>query len=220
MKSRILAGVTAAIVGTVTAVVLIPQVAYAAEARAVFTEAQLRNPISMSHVNQLLATPGGEALLETRAGVNGTTCSSWPVYYSSYANGLYVSVELGYTGSRHAMLRARAYERGPWEEFEECWYINTAGKYVFTLRSLANWKYVAVEYDYGGSLTRMLRARSNVADIWERFYIGVPQNWHMNLQSVWIGYYVSVELAYGGNDYGMLRARATQFGPWEDLGSS
>jgi hypothetical protein len=33
------------------------------------------------------------------------------------ANGLYVSAEIGYTGSYYGMLRARATSIGPWEIF-------------------------------------------------------------------------------------------------------
>jgi hypothetical protein len=35
----------------------------------------------------------------------------------SNVNGKYVSTEMGYTGGRHAMLRARATEVGDWEKY-------------------------------------------------------------------------------------------------------
>lgn len=220
MKARILSGALAALVGTVTAVALLPQKVYAAEARAVFTEEQLDNPVSASYVDRMLTT-GNAAKLATRAGVNGTTCSAFPVFLQSRANWqLYMTVEMGYSGSREFMIRARGDYAGPWQEFEQCWYTNTSNRNVYTFRSLYNGFYIAVEYDYPGGHKRMLRARSPHADIWERFYMGVPAPWQTTLESVHIGYYVSVELDYTGQDWAMMRARATSVGSWEIFGQS
>lgn len=220
MKVRILAAAMAAMVGTVTAVALLPQKVYAAEARAIFTEEQLKNPIPSRHIAQMLASGNG-AKLATRAGVNGSTCSAYPVFLQSRANwDLYVTVEMGYTGSRQWMVRARGEYAGPWQEFEECWWLNNNGRLVHTYRSLYNWRFITVEYDYAGGHKRMLRARSTYEDIWQRFYVGVPDNWNMTLESVHIGYYVSVELDYTGQDWAMMRARATSVGTWEIFGQS
>jgi hypothetical protein len=52
----------------------------------------------------------------------------------------------------------------------ECGYLDTAGRQVFTLRSLASWKYVSVEYDYTGW------PGSDTAGVWERFYVHVPSD--------------------------------------------
>jgi hypothetical protein len=221
VKVKILSGLTAVLVGTATALVWQPQMAYAAQAKAAFTQEQLNNPISAHYVHQMLTT-GNASKLATRAGANADTCSSYPVYYSSHGNhGAFVSVEIGYTGSRQYMLRARGDYRGPWEQFEECWYVNTSGRYVYTIRSLANWMYVTTEYNYSNSLARMLRARSSNVDIWQRFYIEVPANWQMTIESVQHGYYVAVEMDYGGQDFAMLRARTRgTIGTWELFSSS
>jgi hypothetical protein len=174
---------------------------------------------SFYDVPGLAATAAGRKQLQAYTAADGTTCSD-DVDIMSYANGLYVSAEVGWAGARNGILRARASVIGPWELFRECWYVNTAGKYVFSLQSQANSKWVSIEYNYTGNLYEVLRARAATAGEWEHFYMGVPQNWHMDLQAVHLGRYVSVELGNTGDDYAILRARATAFGPWEDLGQA
>jgi hypothetical protein len=179
-------------------------------------------PRSMAEVTRLSRTPAGRAQLSTVAGPDATTCQT-DVYINSYQNGLYVSAELGWGGDQYGLLRARATQVGPWELFEECWYVDTSGRYVYTLRSEASGKYVSTEYDfgnneYGDSLYMVLRARADSPGTWEHYFIGVPANWEMDLQSVKINRYVSAEVLYQGAYVGVLRARATQVGPWEIFG--
>ena len=77
----------------------------------------------------------------------------------SKRNGKWVSAELGYSGGRYAMLRARADSIGPWETFN-----GFSG-----LRNTKNGKYVSAELGYGGGLYGMLRARASSYGPWERF---------------------------------------------------
>lgn len=133
-------------------------------------------------------------------------CSIVALY--SKAAGRYVSAELGYTGSDYGMLRARATSIGEWERFELCWGRGTQ-QADFTLRSLANWRYVSAELAYTGSRYAMLRARASSYDSWEIFNGASgwrsKANWKL----------VSAELGNTGGYYGMLRARASTAGPWE-----
>ena len=50
------------------------------------------------------------------ASLAANTCAT-PVTPKSLANGRFVSTELGYPGRDAAMLRARATEAGPWEQY-------------------------------------------------------------------------------------------------------
>jgi hypothetical protein len=82
----------------------------------------------------------------------------------SEANGLYVTAELGYTGTDNGMpiagmLRARATSVGPWEEFQTD---NEALK-------AANYTYVSAELSYTGTDYGMLRARAATIGPWEKF---------------------------------------------------
>lgn len=125
------------------------------------------------------------------------------------ANGLYVSAEIGYTGSYYGMLRARASTVGPWEKFQKCWLdVNH-----FALYSEANGLYVRADLGYATTdpLYGMLRASINsIGGPYETFFddsgdaiVAYNNRW------------VSAELSYPGSERGMLRARATSIGPWE-----
>jgi hypothetical protein len=174
-------------------------------------------PLDLSEVNRLMTTPQGRAQLPLFAGPNGTECAV-DVAIQSHGNDKYVSAEVGWSGDRYGVLRARADQIGPWELFEECSYQNTSGQWVYTLRSQANGKLVSTEWNDTGHLQAVLRARADTEGTWEHYYMGVPRNWEMDLQSVLVGRYVSAELGWSGDDYGLLRARATSLGPWEIFG--
>jgi hypothetical protein len=146
-----------------------------------------------------------------------TTCNNWS-WIISFANSRYTSAELGYGGDLYGMLRARATNPGPWEEFQIC------GRWDSTLNTRINWivsnrnlRYVSAEVAYTGVDYGMLRARATSLGSWEKFKI---ERWGPNpamytIKSLRNGRYVSAELGYGGGRYGMLRARATSIGNWE-----
>ncbi len=134
-----------------------------------------------------------------------------PQTFRSIANGLYVSAELGYTGSNYAMLRARSSTQGDWEKFSEYHYSdNQVGFY-----STANFYWVSAELGYTGSNYAMLRARASTRGPWEDYNVVENADGTFALQSQANSLYVSAELGYTGSNYAMLRARASTIGPWE-----
>jgi hypothetical protein len=128
------------------------------------------------------------------------------------ANYRYVSVELGYGGQDHGMLRARATSDGPWEQFQLC-NDNRSGHWYWTLKSLANGRFVSCELDYSGTRRFMLRARADAVNAYERLHFRLLGYGSVNIQcpSGW----VSTELDFGGLHHGMLRGRAAAIGEWE-----
>jgi len=135
------------------------------------------------------------------------------VYIVNGYTGLVVSAELGYTGSLYGMLRARSGGVGPWEKFQRC--IDPSNN-VFTLKSLANNRYVSVEMNYTGSYKYMLRARSTTVGPWERFTLYGTSSYYMDaFRANSNGLFVSTEMGYSGSNRYMLRARAASIGEWE-----
>ena len=130
----------------------------------------------------------------------------------SVANGMYVSAELGYTGSNYAMLRARASTQGHWETYSGYHY-NTDNKIGFY--NTANNYWVSAELGYAGGNYAMLRARASTQGPWEDFTIIENSDGTYALQSQANSLYVSAELGYTGGNYAMLRARSSTIGPWE-----
>jgi hypothetical protein len=114
----------------------------------------------------LSVTAAATAMVSTTPAQASTTCSTVSL---KAANGLYVTAELGYTGTEngmqiYGMLRARATSVGPWEEFQTD---NEALK-------AANYLYVTAELGYTGTyngmaLAGMLRARATSIGPWEQF---------------------------------------------------
>lgn len=154
------------------------------------------------------------------AQADGGACRN--VAIRSQGNGLYVSAELGYSGDRYGMLRARASTIGPWEKFQLCQYIGTVGPgnalyWTSSLRSLANNKFVSVEYDYTGGWYGMLRAR---ADSWGSWEILMIDDWNSPAH---IGTASQIQIASAELDQqpaewnAMLRMRpcCTKAGTWE-----
>ncbi|MEV4620788.1 hypothetical protein AB0J74_19015 [Asanoa sp. NPDC049573] len=133
------------------------------------------------------------------------------VYLINGYTGLAVSAELGdptYPG----MLRARSSGVGAWEKFQQC--IDSANN-VFTLKSLANNRYVTTEMNYPGSFKYMLRARATTAGAWEKFTLyGTSSPW-MDTFKGYPNLYVSTEMNFSGNYRYMLRARSASPGEWE-----
>jgi hypothetical protein len=147
---------------------------------------------------------------------NAAYCGN--VALKSKANGLYVSAELGYSGDRNGMLRARAGSVGPWERFELCHNVIIPGGVPFgvisTLRSLANGKYVSVEHGYSDNWNNMLRARADSVGSWEALDID-SGNDPARIRDWYDFKIASAELNMPGPWTGMLRARADTVGPWE-----
>ncbi|SRR6266498_1574620 len=144
-----------------------------------------------------------------------TTCNNWS-WIISFGNSRYTSAELGYGGDLYGMLRARATDPGPWEEFQICgrWEGGTKVNYI---ASNANLRYVSAELGRTGGDHGMLRARATSVGNWEKFTIARwgPNPAMYTIRSQANGRYVSAELGYGGGRYAMLRARATSIGNWE-----
>jgi hypothetical protein len=139
-----------------------------------------------------------------------------PQTYRSIANGLYVSAELGYTGSNYGMLRARASTVGSWEKFSQYHYNDTQVGFYST----ANFYWVSAELGYTGSNYAMLRARASTRGPWEDYNVIENADGTVSLQSNANLLYVSAELGYTGSNYAMLRARASSIGPWEKFTDS
>ncbi|WP_144069958.1 fascin domain-containing protein [Nonomuraea indica] len=133
------------------------------------------------------------------------------MYIVNGYTGHVVSAELGDTRFP-GMLRARAGSVGPWEKFERCIDQNTD---TFTLRSLANNRYVSVEMNYTGSYKYMLRARATTVGPWERFKLYPTTSYYMDAFKGSSNLFVSTEMSYSGSDKYMLRARAASMGEWE-----
>src|SRR2546428_620888 len=112
------------------------------------------------------------------------------------------------------MLRARATDIGPWEQYS----LGDLGNGRFALFSLANNLIVSAEFGYGGGDNGMLRARAAAVGPWEQFYLySIGTYWafqsYYPLNSPCC--YVSTELGYTGIEQNLLRARATEVGAWE-----
>lgn len=153
------------------------------------------------------------------AEVHPTPC--WEnVSFQRYGLTKYVAMERDYKGDRQYELRARSSSVGPWELFTLC---RDGWTEVTTIRSQSNWKYVAVEQAYGGTIYAMLRARTPEAELgpWELFRSDlVPGENHCGqIQAQVNGLYVSAEEDYKGDSAGMLRARTREadIGNWEDF---
>ncbi len=83
-------------------------------------------------------------------------------------NGKYVSAELGWTGDRKGLLRARSDTIGPWEQFQIN-FINNGNDVA--LKSMANKLYVSAELGWTGTSKGELRAREGTIGAWETFGI-------------------------------------------------
>jgi len=133
------------------------------------------------------------------------------MYIVNGYTGLVVSAELGDT-RYPGMLRARSDGVGPWEKFERC--IDPATN-TFTLKSLANNRYVSVEMNYTGKYKYMLRARSTSVGPWERFKLYPTTSYWMDAFKGASNFFVSTEVGSSGSDKHMLRARSSSMGEWE-----
>jgi hypothetical protein len=126
-----------------------------------------------------LGYAGGDyGMLRARASAIGPweMFGLWPLDPSNYTNtwaiqswdtGLWVSTELGDSGSKYAMLRARANAIGPWEQYS----LYELGGSLYAIQSRANGLFVSAELGYGGSYYGMLRARASAVGPWEQFYL-------------------------------------------------
>jgi hypothetical protein len=78
----------------------------------------MKLPRKLAHLVAVSVLIGGGVVgvvAATAAPAHALEC--YDGWLRSNANGRYVSTELGQTGSRDAMLRARATSYGPWERF-------------------------------------------------------------------------------------------------------
>ena len=131
----------------------------------------------------------------------------------------YVSAELGYGAGKYGMLRARASQPGPWENYKLCYNFDSDGSKVWSIMSEANGRWVSAEVSYTGSYTGMLRARATSVGPWEKFKIfRINGMGAYYFKSTANNRYVSAEYGYTGVDHAMLRARATTVGTWEHFG--
>lgn len=126
----------------------------------------------------------------------------------------FASVEIGESGFRYAMLRARASKVGPWEKFTSCYY--ESGDY-FTFRSDANGKYVVVQSSNGNTAWMLTATVDQATAVSTHFRKVNASSDTPSLLALRNDNYVSTELGYVDADYGLLRARATSIGPWEQL---
>lgn len=157
---------------------------------------------------------GGGLIAEITGPAQSESTAAYKCYdgwLKSRYNGLYVSVEINYTGVDKYMLRARASSPGSWERLEFCWGTGGGNPLNVSIRSLQNGLWVSSEQGYTGARWGMLRARASSIGPWEVFYSD------RGLQSRASWRWVSVEMNYSGSLRYMLRARATSPGPWEQF---
>jgi hypothetical protein len=130
----------------------------------------------------------------------------------SAANGRYVSTEISFGGGAAGLLRARATDAGPWEQYRFC---SVSGTGIWYIVSLANGKIVSTEVNYRDPHKNVLRARTDTGGPWEQFQFSYNSDATVSLLSVAAVRWVSVELDYSGLGRDELRARSWDSGPWE-----
>jgi hypothetical protein len=147
------------------------------------------------------------------AAAAGVTCNfAEPVAFQSVWTGKWVATEKDYTGTNHGMLRANRSSIGNWEKFYLC-HRADFGYDEFAFLADANAQFVTAEFDYSGSNDGMMRARSSVVDVWQRFDLeqvfnpGYPNEVTYALRSTWTGMYATTEVNYTGTRQGMMRVR-------------
>jgi hypothetical protein len=135
---------------------------------------------------------------------------NYNVAWTSQANHRYVTAELG----SDARLRARAYQRGPWEQWRLV--CVDGNQEIYAFRSMANNRYVTAELGMTGDSYGLLRARATVIGAWEKFRLTYnTTTGETSVRSMANNRYVSAEVGWSGSRNGLLRARATSLGPWE-----
>lgn len=135
----------------------------------------------------------------------------------SVANNLFVTAEISKVGADNGMLRARNTSAGAWERFT-LHNANDSDGSTFSIKSLANGKFVSAEVSTTGTYHALLRARSDTVGAWETFTLTDGGDSDPNTVAIWsvgANAYVSAELNATGEDTGMLRARSSSVGSWE-----
>jgi hypothetical protein len=85
----------------------------------------------------------------------------------SDANGKFVSNELGWSGNRYGILRARATDIGPWEHFHIG--VTCPGSICWWFESATIGRYVSAEFGWAGNDKGILRSRATAIGPWEQF---------------------------------------------------
>jgi len=113
--------------------------------------ANATKPLSLAQY----AAKRDEALRTARAGgTRELAANCYDVYLKSLGNSRFTSTEISATGSRSAMLRARATEAGWWEIFTLC-FDSTGYDYIYSPPAD---RYVSARIDLSGDNYGMLRA--------------------------------------------------------------
>jgi hypothetical protein len=141
-----------------------------------------------------------------------TSMTGYPVSFSSYANGQFVTAEISAQGNGYGQLRARTApnDTGPWEVFR---LVCVQGPDIYAIRSEASGKYVTTEMNFPGDDKGLLRARVTAIGAWEKYRI--PNSAAPTIYSLAAQRYVTTEVGRTGSGYAALRARATVVGLWE-----
>ncbi|WP_059013577.1 fascin domain-containing protein [Streptomyces specialis] len=132
-------------------------------------------------------------------------------------NGRFVPTEVRYASPYTGLPRARSSDwNGAWEDLYLEWDATTETYAIF---SGATGLYLAVEKDWTGSDTGLLRARSTSVGGWERFELWIDEaTGHFALRSVVNGRFVAMENGWTGSRQYALRARSTDWlGSWEEF---
>lgn len=168
--------------------------------------ANATKPLSLAQY----AAKRDDALGAARAGgTRELAANCYDVYLKSLGNSRFTSTEISATGSRSAMLRARAAEAGWWEIFTLC-FDSTGYDYIY---SPAADRYVSARIDLSGDNYGMLRAIAPTVGSWEKFTVSCSSSCTIRSQAN--NKYVTAEISYTGGGYGMLRTRADSVGSWE-----
>ena len=138
-----------------------------------------------------------------------------PVALRANANDLYISAELGWSGTSYAAARARAASIGAWERFV----LEAVAGDLWVIKSEANGRYVSAELGYQGSWQGALRARAGSPGAWEKFRIEpvAGSDTLFTLRSAANELYVASEKDWQGTGAGMLRARSSAAAGWEQF---
>jgi hypothetical protein len=120
----------------------------------------------------------------------------------------YVTADLDGTGVDYARLRAVSDTLGAREQFEVCqWYPGSPATTCWTIRSLANNRYVSSDFTLTGDDNGILRAGSSTVGDQEKFTF--PDRSGSGFKAVAMAYNVVTETAFTGGAQNQLRARVT-----------
>jgi hypothetical protein len=174
----------------------------------------LRRALALS--GAVLATTLGAVFILPGVAQAAPLCTTNAIVsYTNTSAPRVTTVETTWAGDDYAKLRARKTSVGTNEKFQLCWYSSEG---YYTLKALANSRYITAETGYSGSWNGVLRASSTTVGTKQQFRITGGAGGSVNfskIESVANGRYVSCEATWSGDIQGILRARNLSAGTYE-----